>query len=242
MPSLEKYSRELDYSYTPGVFPSMEALTKRPDSVRRLLISEKLEGEGKEKLLDRCAQLRVRVEVADKALSRISGKENCFAAAVVEKRYDRLAPGRHVVLHHISDAGNLGTVLRTALGFGYRDIAVIRPAADSYDPRVIRASMGAIFSLRLREYDSFAQYREEFPGQMLYPFMLDGSVMLEEAVGEHPPFESSLVFGNEGAGLPAEFSAMGKPVRIPHSGDIDSLNLSIAAAIGMYAFMNAGGK
>ena len=241
MPSLEKYSRGLDYSYAPGVFPSMEALTKRPDSVRRLLISEKLEGEGKEKLLEKCAQLRVRVEVADKALSRISGKENCFAAAVVEKRFENLQPGRHVVLHHISDAGNLGTVLRTALGFGYRDLAVIRPAADSYDPRVIRASMGAIFSLRLKEYDDFESYRREFPEQMLYPFMLDGSVMLEEAVNACPPRNSSLIFGNEGAGLPAEFARMGKPVRIPHSSDIDSLNLSIAAAIGMYAFMNAKG-
>ena len=242
MPSLEKYSRELDYSYAPGVFPSMEALTKRPDSVRRLLISEKLEGEGKEKLLEKCAEMRVRVEVADKALSRISGKENCFAAAVVEKHYASLVAGRHVVLHHISDAGNLGTVLRTALGFGYRDIAVIRPAADSYDPRVIRASMGAIFSLRLKEYDDFDQYRKEFPNQMLYPFMLAGSVMLEEAVSAVPPKDSSLIFGNEGAGLPAAFAKMGKPVRIPHSNDIDSLNLSIAAAIGMYAFMNAGGK
>lgn len=241
MPSLEKYARELDYSYTPGVFPSMEALTKRPDSVRRLLISEKLEGEGKEKLLEKCAQLRVRVEVADKALSRISGKENCFAAAVVEKRFDALQLGRHVVLHHISDAGNLGTILRTALGFGYRDLAVIRPAADSYDPRVIRASMGAIFSLRLKEYDDFESYRREFPEQQLYPFMLDGSVMLEEAVNAMPPHNSSLIFGNEGAGLPAEFAKMGKPVRIPHGNDIDSLNLSIAAAIGMYAFMNANG-
>ena len=242
MPSLEKYSRELDYSYTPGVFPSMEALVKRPDCVRRLLISEKLGGEGKDKLLEKCAQLHVRVEVADKALARISGKENCFAAAVVEKRFDALQKGRHVVLHHISDAGNLGTVLRTALGFGYRDIAVIRPAADGYDPRVIRASMGAIFSLRVREYDDFDAYRAEFPDQKLYPFMLDGSSMLEDVIAACPPFESSLIFGNEGAGLPAAFSQMGQAVRIPHSGDIDSLNLSIAAAIGMYAFMSAGGN
>lgn len=241
MPSLEKYSRELDYSYTPGVFPSMEALTKRPDCVRRLLISEKLSGDGKDKLLEKCDELRVRVEVADKALSRISGKENCFAAAVVEKRFDALRPGRHVVLHHISDAGNLGTVLRTALGFGYRDIAIIRPAADGYDPRVIRASMGAIFSLRVREYDDFQGYRAEFPDQKLYPFMLDGSSMLGEVIATQPPRNSSLIFGNEGAGLPAEFARMGQAVRIPHSGDIDSLNLSIAAAIGMYAFMNAGG-
>ena len=41
--------------------------------------------------------------------------------------------------------------------------------------------------------------------------------------------------GNEGAGLPAEFAHLGQPVRIPHSQEIDSLNLAVATAIGMYA-------
>ena len=235
MPSLEKYHRALDYSYAPGMFPAMEALTKRPETVRRLLLSERAEGEGRDRLVQRCAQAGIRVETADKALSRISGKDNCFAAAVVEKRYLPLQPGRHVVLHHPSDKGNLGTMLRTALGFGYLDIAVIRPAADCFDPHVIRASMGAIFSLRVTEYDDFDAYHRAFPGQRLYPFMLDGSMLLGEAVAAGVPREASLIFGNEGAGLSAGFGRMGQAVRIPHSGDIDSLNLSVAAAIGMYA-------
>lgn len=236
MPALESYRRELDYSYAPGVFPSMEAMLKRPELVRRLLVSAKgQESEGVQKLMALAGERRIRVEVADKALSRISGKENCFAAAVFEKRPAKMEMGDHIVLHHISDAGNLGTILRAALGFGYRDIAIIRPATDVYDPKVIRASMGAIFSLRVKEYDDFDAYRQEFPAHYAYPFMLDGSVMLDEAAaGKKSPF--ALIFGNEGAGLPSEFSQMGQPVRIPHSNDIDSLNLSVAAAIGMYAF------
>ncbi len=75
---------------------------------------------------------------------RVSGKENCFAAAVVTKEGDapRANAPRHLVLHQPSDAGNAGTILRTALGFGFQDIAIIPPAVDIYDPRVIRASMG----------------------------------------------------------------------------------------------------
>ena len=46
----------------------------------------------------------------------------------------------------------------------------------------------------------------------------------------------TLIFGNEGSGLPPEFSRLGQPVRIPSSNKVDSLNLSIAAAIGIYAF------
>lgn len=236
MPALESYRRELDYSYAPGVFPSMEAMLKRPELVRRLLVSAKgQESEGVQKLMALAEERRIRVEVADKALSRISGKENCFAAAVFEKQPAKMEQGDHIVLHHISDAGNLGTILRAALGFGYRDIAIIRPATDVYDPKVIRASMGAIFSLRVHEYEDFEAYRKEFPGHAAYPFMLDGSQMLEDAVSQVQR-PCTLIFGNEGAGLPAEFSRLGQPVRIPHSNDIDSLNLSVAAAIGMYVF------
>ena len=65
--------------------------------------------------------------------------------------------------------------------------------------------------------------------------MLDGSVQMDDAAGKvkHP---CALIFGNEGAGLPPEFQRVGQPVRIPSSDEVDSLNLAIAAAIGMYAF------
>lgn len=236
MPSLENYSRDLDYSYAPGIFPSLEAMLKKPECVRRLLLSSKgTEGPGTEKLLQTADRLHIRVEYADKVLQRISGKDNCFAAAVFDKDVQNLSSGNHIVLHHISDAGNLGTILRTALGFGWKDIAVIRPAADIYAPHVVRSSMGAIFSLRIREYDRFEDYRGEYPNHFCYPFMLDGSVSLEEA-STSPRFPCCLIMGNEGAGLPDEFSRLGQPVRIEQSSEIDSLNLAVATAVGMYMF------
>ena len=237
MPALEAYSRKLDYSYAPGMFPSLECMLKKPRWARRLLLSAKgQDSEGVKKLKELAEEKGVRIEIADKALSRISGKENCFAAVVFEKRPEALAPDQdHIVLHHISDQGNLGTILRTALGFGYHDIAVIRPAADVFDPKVVRASMGALFSLRIREYEDFESYRWAYPHLDAYPFMLDGSKQMDEAVpGVRRP--CALIFGNEGAGLPPEFQAVGQPVRIPSSDEVDSLNLAIAAAIGMYAF------
>ncbi len=239
MPALEAYKRELDYSYAPGLFPSLEAMTKRPDIVRRLLVSSKGQGsEGVGKLVILAEERHIRVETADKALARISGKENCFAAAVFEKCPATLsARDHHIVLHHISDLGNLGTILRTALGFGYHDIAIIRPAADVYDPKVVRASMGALFSLRVAEYADFDAYRREFPHHAAYPFMLDGSTALKTAAEQAEKRPFALIFGNEGAGLPPEFQQVGQPVRIPSSDEVDSLNLAVAAAIGMYEFM-----
>lgn len=240
MPPLKPYSAALPYSYAPGVFPSLQLMQNCPQRAQRLLLSEKAQGEGVDKLRELCRRHHVREEVADKALSRISGKQNCFAAVVFEKWQSELAPAApHVVLHHPMDEGNLGTIQRTLLGLGIRDIAVIRPAADVFDPRVVRATMGAVFSLRVKYYEDFSLYRMEHPAHALYPFMLDGAVLLEQAVAQvQRPY--ALVFGNEGSGLPPEFAQLGQAVRIPHSNEIDSLNLSIAVGIGAYAFVHAG--
>ena len=240
MPSLEAYRSELDYSYAPGVFPSMECLLHRPESVRRLLVHSAAAGrEGVGKLTELAAEHRIRVEEADRALGRISGKENCYAAAVFGKFRDELRKDRpHTVLHRPGDSGNVGTILRTALGFGMEDVALIRPCVDVFDPRTVRASMGSLFRLRVRVYDSFDEYRAEFPERTLYPFMLDASVPLGEI--REIPEVYSLVFGNEGSGLPSEFASMGRAVRIESNDKVDSLNLAIAAGIGIYHFCGKG--
>ena len=142
----------------------------------------------------------------------------------------------HIVLHNPSDFGNIGTILRTALGLGIEDVALVRPCADVFDPKTVRASMGAMFRLRIRVYDGFEEYREKYAERKLYPFMLDASVPLQEAVKEKPEVWTQ-VFGNEGRGLPAEFAQMGQAVRIESNEKVDSLNLGIAAAIGMYEFV-----
>ena len=146
MAKLEAYDKALDYSYAPGIFPATECLKNAKKRCMRLLVSSNgLQSEGVQALERDAQEAGVRVEAADRALERISKKENCFAAMVYKKaegRFDEDSP--HIVLHHPSDSGNLGTILRTALGFGLKNIAIIRPAVDSDDPRVVRASMGVL--------------------------------------------------------------------------------------------------
>ena len=59
-----------------------------------------------------------------------------------------------------SDMGNLGTIIRTAVGFGCTDIGIISPAVDAYNPKVIRGSMGSFFKVNLQYFDSFEEYKE----------------------------------------------------------------------------------
>jgi len=239
MPKLEPYSRKLDYSYQLGVFPSLMLLEARPDCAQRLLLHPAgLENEGVVKLRERCAALGVREEMAERVLRRESKKDNCFAGLVFKKYDCPLDPAAsHAVLCQISDNGNAGTAMRSLLGFGVRDVAVVRPCVDVFDPHVLRASMGAFFKLRVKVYEDFDAYRADFPDRPLYPFMLDGARPLNEVAREaKPPF--SLVFGNEQTGLPARFATLGQSVFIPQSDEIDSLNLAVAVSVGTYTFMN----
>ena len=238
MPSLSAYKNDLDYSYAPGIFPSMECLMHRPEKTRRVLIHSSAAGrEGTDRLRALADKAGVRVEEADRVLARISGKENCYAAAVFEKFEDAPDPDKpHVVLHNPGDSGNVGTILRTALGLGIEDVALIRPCVDLFDPKTVRASMGSLFQLRVKVYDRFEDYRAAFPDRALYPFMLDASLPLREVVRGEIPAKYSLVFGNEGSGLPAAFAGYGQPVRIESNDRVDSLNLAIAAGIAMYEF------
>ena len=238
MPPLSPYKSDLDYSYAPGIFPAMECLEHRPGEVRRLLLHSSAAGrEGADRLREKAEALGVRVEEADRALARISGKDNCYAAAVFSKFSDNPDGAKpHVVLHNPGDGGNVGTILRTALGLGIEDVILIRPCVDVFDPKTVRASMGSLFSLRVKVYDRFGEYREAFPDRKLYPFMLDASVPLGEALKDVPPVWT-LVFGNEGSGLPKEFARYGQAVRIESNDRVDSLNLAIAAGIGIYEFM-----
>ena len=138
-----------------------------------------------------------------------------------------------------SNAGNMGTIMRSALGFELNQMAIVRPAVDAFDPKVVRASMGAVFSTEFQYFDSFDEYLEQFGQRELYPFMLQAQITLPEI---SPSGTYSLIFGNEATGLPEEFLDIGTSVIIPHSKRIDSLNLPIAASIAMYAAHSASRK
>ena len=243
MPKLESYSKRLDYSYALGIFPAMMLLEARPEKALRLLLHpDGLGSEGVEKLRERCRALGVREEMAERVLKRESKKDNCFAALVFAKFEGDLDPAaNHAVLCQISDSGNLGTALRSLLGFGIRDAALIRPCVDVFEPHTLRASMGAFYRMRVRTFDTFEDYRALYPRRPLYPFMLDGARTLPEVAAEaKSPW--TLVFGNEASGLPARFAELGQSVFIPQSEEIDSLNLAVAVSVGAYAFTRGSGK
>ena len=135
-----------------------------------------------------------------------------------------------MVLVNPEDMGNLGTICRTMLAFGFKDLGIVRPAVDTFDPKVGRASMGSIFKINFQYFDSFDEYREKFK-RNIYTFMTDGDTNLTEASFEDP---YSLVFGSESAGLEPSFKNLGKSIKIYQTDDVDSLNLAISVGISLH--------
>lgn len=142
-----------------------------------------------------------------------------------------------------SDMGNLGTIERTLLGFGIRDLAVIgNSAADVWNPKAVRASMGALFQLELEWFPDFPAYLEKYgEGRDIFPFMLDGgTVLTPESCPKTERY--TLVFGNEASGLPPEFQGYGQSLFIDQTAAVDSLNLAVSVAVGTYLFTQKNGR
>lgn len=230
---LKPYHKKLPYSYVYGVSATVELLTAKPEHALGVVLSSRgTRNTGIARIRDQCALHHLPAETNDRLIERISPKDNHLAVGVLRKYQSHVDPTQNlVVLVQPSDMGNLGTIIRTMVGFGFTNLVMIRPAADIFHPKVIRASIGAVFRLSFEYYDHFDSWRRSACNHNLYMFMTDGRIAVNQAHFE-PPF--ALVFGNESTGLADEFRDAGTSVAIPHHGRVDSLNLSVAAAIALY--------
>jgi len=229
---VKRYKRGDAVSYSLGGELTIELLRRLPDNVKCIFLHPDFrDGAARDMIYSLCSQNGIEIEVSEKPFNILSQKENCFVIGAFSRFERKLDPeGSHVVLVNPSNAGNMGTIIRTALGFGVNNLAVITPAVDFFDPKTVRASMGASFGINFEEFPSFDDYAARFPNHSCYPFMLNA----KHRIGESPfVTPASLIFGNEATGLPDSFSRY-ESIVIPHTNAIDSLNLPIAASIAIY--------
>ncbi|MFM1572465.1 RNA methyltransferase [Helcococcus ovis] len=232
MRKYKKYSKKEDYSYTLGAFPTIE-LINSDKNIEIVFIDERYK--DKENLISLLKEKNIRYEIASNLIKKLSDKDNTFVIGIFKKETQDVIEGNnHVVLHNISDMGNLGTIIRSMVGFSIYDLVLVGNVADVFNPRTIRASMGAFFKVKISHFDTMEDYIKLHKNN-LYLFMLsmNNQDSIYKKVVKRP---YSLVMGNEGSGLPKDFEKFGEKVFIPQSKDVDSLNLPIATSIGLYEF------
>ncbi|AEG92848.1 TrmH family RNA methyltransferase [Ramlibacter tataouinensis] len=132
-----------------------------------------------------------------------------------------------LVLDRLQDAGNVGSVLRSAAAFGFRQVLALKGTAALWSPKVLRAGMGAHFGLRLMESLEAAAL------DALAVPLLTTSSHQGELLGSQPlPWPCAWAFGHEGQGVSAELARRAaRAVRIGQPGGEESLNVAAAAAI-----------
>lgn len=131
-----------------------------------------------------------------------------------------------LLLDNVSDPGNFGTILRTALAFGYNDV-ILRGGCSQYNEKVLQSTQGAIFKLNiLNDFDV-----KSLIGYEILATEIKGSVDLSTISGIN---RHVLVLGNEAHGVSKEILDIAtKRIRIDIK-SIESLNVAVAGAIAMY--------
>ena len=233
LPKVKKYQKKFEYSYAFGSFPVIDLLKLHSEKVYQIFLKTGTqESEGIKEIMDLCVQRGIPFEYSNRVIDKISVKENTYVVAVFKKYESELVKNeKHLVLVNPMNLGNLGTIIRTMLGFDFKNLGIIKPAGDIFDPMVVRSTMGALFHINFEMFGSIEEYIEKYPNQNLYPFMLKGSKGIQEIKFEKP---LTIVHGNESKGLDDRFMEFGQSVYIPHSKNIDSLNLSVATTISLW--------
>jgi TrmH family RNA methyltransferase len=230
------YKKEGEYSYALGASVAIELLKNRPEDC--LSVIESPDYKNKEGIIENlCEAHNIPMEKNQKLLNMLSPKENCYVAAAFVKRSHVLDKSKpHVVLDRPSDMGNLGSCMRSCAGFCVLDLAVIGNGADAYNPKTVRASMGAFFHVRVQHFNSIRGYLDIYQdNREIYTFMLKADHSLRDLAVDKNRV-CSLIFGNEASGLDySTYKDIGKSVVIAHSDKIDSLALPSAVSIALFA-------
>ncbi len=202
-------------------------------------------------LLDRAIHETVKaggdvLEVTREILEKISRKDNpqmvvaVFAQQI--RTLDDIDPKTNdtwVALEQVRDPGNLGTIIRTADAAGIGGVILIGDCVDPFSVETVRATMGSVFALPIVKCtrEAFLADRARWTGSVV------GTLLTAQHSHRDAPYRrpTLVVMGTEQSGLTPEIAAAcDLNVKIPMRGRADSLNLSVATGIMIYAAAGLG--
>lgn len=175
-------------------------------------------------------------------LSQTKHTQGVFCQCGIPELTPGIPRGKCIVLEDIQDPSNLGAVIRTAEALGIGQVILLGARQDPYAPKVLRASMGAVFRQTVPVYET----REKIFKALAQANSVSYAAALEHAkqqLGEYAfPEDAAVFIGNEGNGLSAEtILGCDHVVKIPMQGRAESLNAATAASIFMWEMVRETG-
>jgi TrmH family RNA methyltransferase len=247
-----KYRERLGHFWIEGIRIVHEALASGATVELLVHAPELLTSEHAQALVDRVAADR-RLAVSARVFKSLSSREAPQGLGAVVRRIDLsledLPLSRElllVVAYCLRDPGNLGTIIRTADCVAASGVSVIEPAADLYDPRTVRASMGSLFALPLvRLPDEAPLWHWVWEARAMgWPLQIVGTSAHGTKDYRDADYcrPTAVLVGSEGPGLPDSAKARADAlVRIPLRGQASSLNVAAATAVILYEVLNQRG-
>ena len=225
MRKMNRYSKEDSTSYSLGMSLTIEALKHRSAYMEKVILSDKaIKNEQFSYLLSLCERKGIEPVYDNRLIEKLSVKENCYCIGVFRKFFTDIAGDDHIVLYGFNDFGELGTVLRSAVSFDFKDIVLIDSDIDYFDPRCIRSSMGSVFHTNIVSFDSFAEYLIRYPKQNMNSFVSKSDRELGELELKSP---YSLIISQDYYALDGMFE---NEYMIRHEKDRD-MSLSVRSSI-----------
>ena len=209
----------------------LEALASSVDVLWTLVGAEYAASEPGGRVVAACRDRGVELEVLpDREVVGVASTERpqpvvaCVRTPPAAQR--SLRRGRYLMPLGVQIPGNLGTLVRSAWGFGLDGVVIGPGTVDPWNPKAVRASAGGVFHLPLIADPS------AFAGANLLCADPRG-VPADEALEPHGP-DWVLIVGNEAGGLPAHFVRRARALSVPVAAGVDSLNVAVAGSILMY--------
>lgn len=238
----EKKYRDLNNEYiVEGIKMIREAINEKA-IIKLIVVCEENANNGAidKKLLYEIAKYEC-IYVNKKIFSLISDVQNPQGIlAVIEKNNSEenidYKQDVIVVLDGIQDPGNLGTILRTIDSVGLDQVIVSKETADSYNPKVVRSTMGAIFRVNIIESDNLLDTLKNMKKHK-YKIMAT-SLETQNSIYDVDYNKKVIVIGNEANGVSQEIlDYADEKIKIPMLGKTESLNASVATAIILYEYV-----
>ena len=212
------------------------------DKLKEVYVSESFYRKEKDTVKEVLKDSKIRVEeLTDTVFSHASDtKTPQGILCVVEQMNHKISELTSaecpliMVLDHLQDPGNLGTILRTAEGAGVTGILMDRECVDIYNPKTIRSTMGALYRMPFVYVEDLRETIHTLKEKNIksYAAHLDGKNTYDK---EDYRQGTAFLIGNEGNGLREEIAQCADTwIRIPMCGQVESLNAAVAATVLMF--------
>jgi len=227
----KKYRNQEQVFLVEGEHLVLEALAS--NRVKDVLIREGAEANLNEGITNHSNLFTIKENLFNK-LATTQSPQPVMAICTMEQQIIE-RKNRLLILDQIQDPGNMGTLIRSAVAFGFDGIIVGHGCVDLYNEKVIRSTQGAIFKIPIKQQELLSCVAElKSEGIVVMGTSLQNGVPLQTI----PTFEQmAFIIGNEGNGVGTKLlTATDQNIYIEMTASVESLNVSIAGSIIMHQF------